>query len=36
MSVAAKPVRFDFDDDIGYPETHANGAFELIDGATTR
>jgi hypothetical protein len=33
MSVAAGPVRFDFDDYVRYAEIHADGAFELLDGA---
>jgi Uma2 family endonuclease len=33
MSVAAGPVRFDFDDYVRCAETHADGAFELLDGA---
>ena len=33
MSVAAEPVRLDFDDYVRYTETHPDGAFELLDGA---
>ena len=33
MSVAAEPVRFDFDDYVRYSETHPDNAFELLDGA---
>jgi Uma2 family endonuclease len=33
MSVAAEPVRFDFDDYVHYTEAHPDGAFELLDGA---
>jgi Uma2 family endonuclease len=33
MSVAAEPVRLDFDDYVHYTETHADGVFELLDGA---
>jgi hypothetical protein len=32
VSVAAEPVRFDFDDYVHYTETHADGVFELFDG----
>jgi Uma2 family endonuclease len=33
MSVAAEPVRLDFDDYVRYTETHPDGAFELLNGA---
>jgi Uma2 family endonuclease len=33
MSVAAEPVRLDFDDYVHYTETHPDGVFELLDGA---
>jgi Uma2 family endonuclease len=32
MSVAAEPVRLDFDDYVRFTEMHRDGAFELIDG----
>lgn len=33
MSVAAEPVRLDFDDYVRYTEAHSDSAFELLDGA---
>lgn len=32
MSVAAKPIRLDFDDYVVYTEMHPERAFELVDG----
>jgi Uma2 family endonuclease len=32
MSIAARPVRYDFDDYVLYTETHPDDSFELIDG----